>query len=104
MLAIAAFSGMAVAQETGHPEINVRTATVSEVQIAGSYAYIMVNENGNEVWLATSPDLIKGIKYGDVIEFVGDLEMQDFHSKGLDRTFESLWFIGRIRIKSNDTA
>jgi len=94
-----ALSGLAVAQDTAQPESDFRTATVKEMQIAGSYVYLLVLEGDKEVWLATSPGTIKGISYGDVVEFYGEVEMQDFHSKGLDRTFDSIWFIGRIRVK-----
>jgi len=106
MLITAAFtlSGLSAAQEEQSPADNVRTATVKQMQIAGSYVYILVDEDGEEAWLATSPGFIKEITYGDVIEFVGDVEMQDFHSKALDRTFESLWFVGQIRVKQDGAA
>jgi len=104
LIAIIACSGSAIAQETGEPASNnIRTATVKEMQIAGSYVYLVVTENDEETWLATSPGFIKDINYGDVVEFVGDVEMQDFHSKALDRTFKSLWFVAQIRVKQDDT-
>jgi hypothetical protein len=92
------------AQEAQSPEDGIRTATVKEMQIAGSYVYLLVVEQGEEAWLATSPGFIKDIKYGDDIEFIGEVEMQDFHSKALDRTFESIWFVAKIRVKPVDTA
>ena len=98
-----AFPGLLTAQETETPENDVRTATVKEMQIAGSYVYLLVVEDGEEAWLATAPSFIKEVKYGDVIEFVGDVEMQDFHSNALDRTFESLWFVAQIRVKQDDS-
>ena len=96
------FSGLVAAQEAQSTEDALRTATVKEMQIAGSYVYILGIEEGEEVWLATTPGFIKGISYGDVIEFSGEVEMQDFHSKALDRTFDSIWFISRIRVKTDD--
>ncbi len=93
-----------MAQETQPPTEGVRTATVKEMQIAGSYVYLLVMEEDKEVWLATSPGFINDISYGDVIEFYSEVEMQDFHSKGLDRTFDAIWFISRIRVKPDDTA
>jgi len=94
-----AFAGTALAQDSQSPEEAVRTATVKEMQIAGSYVYLLVLEGDKEVWLATSPGIVMDISYGDVVEFYGEVEMQDFHSKGLDRTFDSIWFIGKIRVK-----
>ena len=102
LLAAFSFSGLATAQETSEPPTNIRTATVKEMQIAGSYVYLLVVEGAEETWLATSPGFIKEINYGDVIEFVGDVEMQDFHSNALDRTFKSLWFVAQIRLKQDD--
>jgi hypothetical protein len=104
LLASLAFAGPAVAQDTAESAIDVRTATVTEMQIAGSYVYLRVMEGDKEVWLATSPGFIKDISYGDVVEFYSEVEMQDFHSKGLDRTFDSIWFISRIRVKPEETA
>ena len=85
MLIVWAFvlSGLTVAQETQLPVHPYRTATVTQMQIAGTYVYLQVVEDGEEVWLATSPGFIKDINYGDAIEFVSDVEMQDFHSKAL---------------------
>ncbi len=102
IVAALVFSGHAIAQEASAPEDGVRTATIKEMQIAGSYVYILAIEDGKEVWLSTSPGFVKDINYGDVVEFFGEVEMQDFHSKGLDRTFESLWFVGQIRLKRTD--
>jgi len=104
MLFIAAFalSGLSVAQETQLPADDIRTGTIKEMQIAGSYVYVLVVEDGNEAWLATSPGFVKDIKYGDVIEYRVDVEMQDFNSKGLDKTFESLLFVAQIRLKQDD--
>ncbi len=99
IVAALVLSGHAIAQEAASPEDGVRTATVKEMQIAGSYVYLLVDEQGEETWLATSPGFMKDISYGDVVEFYGEVEMQDFHSKGLNRTFESLWFISKIRVK-----
>jgi hypothetical protein len=104
MLSIAAFAFPVVlpAQEVEPTVDSTRTATVKEMQIAGSYVYILVVEEGEEVWLATAPGFIKNIGYGDVVEFQAEVEMQDFHSNGLDKTFASLWFVSRIRVKQDD--
>ena len=100
--AACALSGFSAAQE-GQPLANdIHTATVKEMQIAGNYVYLLVVEDGEEAWLATSPEFIKDINYGDVIEYVGDVEMQDFHSKALDKTFETLVFVAQIRVKQDD--
>ena len=104
LLASLVFSGLTSAQDAQAPEEGARTASVKEMQIAGSYVYLLVMEEDKEVWLATTPGFIKGISYGDVVEFYAELEMQDFYSQGLDRTFDSIWFISRIRVKPDDAA
>jgi len=97
------FSGLVTAQEAPSAVDGIRTATVKEMQIAGSYVYVLANEEGEEVWLATTPGFVKDISYGDTIEFLGEVEMQGFHSKGLGKTFNSIWFISQIRVKQDDT-
>jgi hypothetical protein len=101
-IAAIAFSGHSATQEEQPPADSIRTATVKEMQIAGSYVYLLVVEQGEETWLATAPGFVKDIKYGDDIEFSSDVEMQDFHSKALNKTFDSLWFVSRIRLKKDD--
>ncbi len=104
IIATFAFVGLAKAQATQSLADDVRTATVREMLIAGNYAYLLVVEEDEEIWLATTPHLVNDIKYDDVIEFLSEVEMKDFHSKALDRTFASLWFVSRIRVKENDEA
>ena len=101
LLASLTLSGLVVAQETAEPASDIRTATVKEMQIAGSYVYLLVMVEDKEVWLATSPGFVKDISYGDVVEFYSEVEMQDFHSKALDRTFMSIWFVSNIRVKES---
>lgn len=102
IITVFVFASLTQAQEPQSPADGVRTASVKEMLIAGSYVYLLVIEEGEEVWLATAPGFVKDIGYGDVVEFVGELEMRDFHSNGLNRTFASLWFVSRIRVKQVD--
>ena len=39
------------------------TATVKEMQIAGSYVYLLVDEQGEDVWLATAPKIINNMQF-----------------------------------------
>jgi hypothetical protein len=104
MLSMAIFASPAVlpAQEAQPSVDSTRIAIVKEMLIAGNYVYLLVVEEGEEIWLATGPHFVNNIKYGDIIEFLAEVEMQDFHSNGLDRTFASLWFVSRIRVKQDD--
>ncbi len=102
IITVFAFASLTQAEESRSPADGVRTASVKEMLIAGNYVYLLVVEEGEEIWLATAPHSVNNIKYGDIIEFLAEVEMQDFHSNGLNRTFDSLWFVSRIRIKQDD--
>ena len=63
---------------------------IQEVIQAASYTYLRVKENNTEYWIATvKDDAVVGDKYS-----YGDaLEMTNFKSKELDRTFDRIYFV-----------
>jgi len=70
-----------------------QSGTVAEAINAGSYSYLRLEEP--DIWIATSP---LDVSKGDRVEYSGGMEMRDFHSKALDRTFESIYFVGRVQL------
>lgn len=66
---------------------------VLEVVQANSYSYLKVKENFGERWVAVSK---QELAVGDVYYYDSALEMQNFKSKDLDRTFESVYFVNQI--------
>jgi len=72
-------------------EIGPGTGTVAETIEAGSYIYIRLEEP--DIWIATSP---MAVSKGDQVKFSGGMEMKDFHSKSLDRTFDSIFFMQNV--------
>lgn len=67
---------------------------VKEVLQAKGYTYLNVTENGADQWVAVSkmePQVGETYYYNDF------LEMRDFESKDLGRTFESVYFIEDLR-------
>ena len=68
---------------------------------AGQYIYLQLDEQGAETWLAT---LKLPVSPGDEVEYLGGNMMQDFYSKSLDRTFDAIRFVSRIRILGRDMA
>ncbi len=77
------------------PEQPAQTATlpdmhkvvVDEVVQGNTYTYLRVTENKNDYWVATG----KGsYAPGETLYYEGGLEMKNFQSKELDKTFESL--------------
>lgn len=66
---------------------------VLETIQANSYTYVKADENGKEVWIAilkTDVEIGKTYYYGQA------MEMKNFKSKDLDRTFETILFLEGI--------
>lgn len=63
---------------------------VEEKMDASSYSYLKVNENGNSYWIAV-PTM--DVKPGEKIYFSKSMEMKDFKSETLGKTFESVLFV-----------
>ncbi|NTW23352.1 MAG: hypothetical protein HGA37_01530 [Lentimicrobium sp.] len=66
---------------------------VKEVLQTSKYTYLLVKEEDNEKWLAL-PKM--EARKGDIYFYNDGYEMNNFKSKELDRTFESVFFIDRI--------
>jgi hypothetical protein len=58
---------------------------------ASDYSYLQVSEkDGNKYWIAANKvDAVKG----DILYFTKSMEMKNFHSTTLNRTFESVLFV-----------
>lgn len=66
---------------------------VAEVLQANSYTYLRVEEKGGEHWVAIPKTQIKE---GETIYYDSGLEMSNFESKDLQRTFETIYFVEKI--------
>ena len=75
------------------PAATMVTGVVEEVLQAPSYTYLRVKEGGRDVWVATSK---QEVEVGKTISFAADLERKNFSSKELQRTFESIYFVGEV--------
>jgi hypothetical protein len=73
--------------------------TVQEVIQANRYTYLKVEENSSEYWIAISK---KPVEEGETLYYMQGVEMKDFESEDLDRTFESVIFVDRITDKPMD--
>jgi hypothetical protein len=80
-------------------EDGARGGIVAEAFESGGYLYLRVEETGS--WVATSP---ADIRVGDRIEVAGGMEMKNFHSRALDRTFDSIWFVQTVSVEGRDIA
>ncbi|MEZ5199582.1 MAG: hypothetical protein R2764_25355 [Bacteroidales bacterium] len=74
-------------------------AEVAEVIHTSSYTYLLVKENNKEQWIAISK---QEIEEGAVVYYKDGLEMQNFESKELGRTFETVYFVQEISLQPID--
>jgi hypothetical protein len=79
------------AQQAANP--NMHEVKVEEVIQTSAYTYLKVSENGAEKWIAVNRQEAAA---GEVYYFDQALEMNNFKSKELDRTFESIYFVQEI--------
>ena len=74
------------------------TGTVAETMDSGGYVYMRL-ESGQ--WIAASTF---EVSKGDRIQYSDAMEMNDFHSKSLDKTFESILFASSASLVAKDSA
>ncbi len=67
---------------------------VEEKMDASNYTYLKVSENNNSYWIAV-PKM--DIKLGETISYSKAMEMKNFKSETLNRTFESVLFVDDAR-------
>ena len=79
------------APQKDHP--NVHKIVVKEVLQTTSYTYIQAAQKDKLQWLAI-PKMEANV--GETYYYHGGMEMVDFHSKELDRTFASVMFLNGV--------
>lgn len=77
------------------------SVVIKEVIQVASYTYCLVKEGSEEYWIAISK---MPVKEGQNLYFNRGPEMQEFHSKELDRTFPSIYFIQDANTNPNAMA
>ncbi len=73
--------------------VGAKSFEVVEVIQSNSYTYLKVKENFGERWVAVSK---QEINPGDVYYYNDALQMTNFRSKDLDRTFDVIYFVSQI--------
>jgi hypothetical protein len=68
-----------------------------EVLEGGGYTYVRARTGEVEQWVA-GPQT--AITVGDVVAWAGGMDMGEFHSPTLERTFESVLFVGRFWVEA----
>jgi len=64
---------------------------VVETMNSGGYTYVALEKNGKKTWIAIPASVIK---VGQEMTFQSGMEMRNFTSKTLNRTFDSIIFSG----------
>ena len=72
---------------------NTHVVEVVEHTNASNYTYIKVKEKDNEYWIA-APQM--AVENGDVLYYTKSMEMKNFHSDALNKTFASVLFVDDI--------
>ena len=108
LLVMLFFSCAAVAQDLpkGHPQVDTqaqqRTGAAPNLVNQGrvlsaidvsQYTYIEVMQNQKPMWLATTTT---AVKKDDVIRFEDGVNMTNFYSNALKRTFPVISFVGTV--------
>ena len=78
---------------------NAITGMVLEAIAVDSYTYLRLDVQGTETWVASSPTMAVE---GDMVKFSGAMEMTNFQSKTLDRTFDSILFVSGVELIGGD--
>lgn len=68
---------------------------VLETQQAGGYTYLRVESGGREVWVAVPAGTYP---VGATVQWAPGANMQNFHSKSLNRTFPQIVFSGGAQV------
>jgi hypothetical protein len=79
------------AQQSSNPAMH--EVKVQEVIQTSNYTYLKVTDNGAENWIAVTRQEAAA---GEVYYYDQALEMKNFKSKELDRTFETIYFVQGI--------
>ena len=72
---------------------NVHKITAKEVIQSSNYTYIRADEDGKESWLAIAK---QEVETGKSYYFEPNIEMTDFTSKELKRTFKTIMFVSKF--------
>lgn len=73
--------------------VGVHAGVVQEVVQATAYTYLRVKEQDNDLWIAITK---REMNVGETVYFGDGLEMRNFTSKDLQRTFETIYFVSEL--------
>lgn len=80
----------------------IHEVVLKEVIQANAYTYLRVTEGSQEFWLAVPKMEVANV--GETYYHDGGMEMKNFESKDLGRTFESVYFLKEVRKERQSSA
>jgi len=95
MILFALSGSEALQAQQKHPllEASVHKGKVLSTMNSGGYTYIEFEENGKTLWVACREITVS---VGDTIQFAKGAPMNNFHSRTLNKTFETILFVSRV--------
>ncbi len=77
------------------------SGTVVDTMDSGGYTYVQLDQGGKKIWVATTPI---SVKKGQKVTFRPGMEMQNFESKTLKRTFDRIIFSAGLADNTSSAA
>ena len=74
-------------------EPGIREVVADETLEVASYTYVRVDEYGDKYWIAIPK---QKVEIGKTYYFKGSMEMKDFRSEELDKTFDKVLFVQEL--------
>ena len=82
------------------PDVQIHKVIVLKKQDAGTYTYLKVAEKNKTYWMAVNKmDAAKG----DTLFYSQSMEMKNFKSTALNKTFDSILFVDRVSSSKRPT-
>jgi hypothetical protein len=92
------------AETSGHPPLPAQgniAGKVMQTMDVSQYTYLEIDTGDGLVWVAGP---VTPVKVGDTVEAIGSMQMSNFHSNTLDRTFDKIHLVSAIQVKSQHEA
>lgn len=80
-------------QPTADAKMGNHVVIVEEVLQANAYTYLNVKEGSDQYWIAITS---RAVEKGETLFFDNRMEMQNFESKDLQRTFDTIYFVDSV--------
>ena len=90
-----AFPGKSASSDAGAaaPAASGNSGTVVQTMNSGGYTYVLLDKDGNQSW-AAMPET--EIKVGEEVALAPGAPMNNFNSRTLNRTFDTIYFTSGV--------